>query len=110
MRRRRLDVRPLFDLDAEATERVGVCGAGDAAMQADERDGAAAAREPDALCDLGDGAHLGVGVLVLRDEQHAVLVADVDRQGRVHVREDDDVFQGYEEQGAQESSFKFGSA
>jgi hypothetical protein len=41
---------------------------------------------------------------VLRDEQHAVLVADVDRQGHVHVGEDDDVFEWYEEQGAQESS------
>src|SRR5919108_20798 len=52
---------------------------------------------------------LGVGVLVLRDEQHAVLVADVDRQGHVHVGEDDDVFEGYEEQSAQQSSLvRFG--
>ena len=101
---RRLLVGALVDLHAEPAARVGVRRAGDAAVQADERDGTAPAGQADALGDLGDGAHLGVCVLVLRDEQHALLVADVDRQGHVHVREDDDVFQRDEQEGGQQSS------
>ena len=50
-----------------------------------------------AVDDLGDGADLRVVALVHRDEQHALLAADVDRQGDGHVREDDDVVQGYEQ-------------
>jgi hypothetical protein len=76
------------------------------AAPADEGDGVAASRQPDALADLADGTDLGVGVLVTRHEQHALLVADVDRQGDVHVGEDDDVFERYEQQRAQgRSSF-----
>src|SRR5262249_56850221 len=62
--------------------------------------GPAAAGHADSLADLGDGAHLGVLALVPRDEQHALLVADVDGDGDVHVREDDEVVQRYEERRA----------
>ena len=41
----------------------------------------------------GDGPDLRVLVVVLGHEQHAILVADVDGEGDVHVGEDDDVFQ-----------------
>ena len=69
-----------------------------AAVQALESDGATSAREADAVRHLGDGADLRVLVVVLGDEQHALLVADVDGEGDVHVGEDDDVFQGDEQQ------------
>ena len=51
-------------------------------------------READPVGDLGDRADLRVAVVVLGDEEHTVLVADVDGQGDVHVREDDEVLQG----------------
>ena len=99
--RGRLLVGPLVDLDAQAALRVGVGGAGDAAVQAGQADGAAAAGQADAVADLGDGADLRVLALVARHEQHALLVADVDGEGDVHVREDDDVVQRDEQQRAQ---------
>ena len=71
-----------------------------AAVQADEVDGAAAAGQADALAHLGDGADLRVLALVARHEQHALLVADVDGDRDVHVREDDEVVQRYEQQRA----------
>ena len=89
----RLLVGPLLDLDEEASLRVGRRGAGDSAVEAVQRDGATAAGEADAVGDLGDGADLRVLVVVLGHEQHAILVADVDGEGDVHVGEDDDVFQ-----------------
>ena len=73
-------------------------GAGDAAVQPGQRDGAAAARQPDLLDDLGNGADRGVLALVDRDEQDALLVADVDGKRDGHVREDDDVFERNQEQ------------
>ena len=82
------------DLDAQAAGGVGVRGAGDAAGDAGQRDGAAAAGQADAVGDLGDRADLGVLALVARDEQDALLVADVDRERDVHGREDDGVVQG----------------
>ena len=91
-------VGPLLDLDEQTALRVGGRRAGDAAVQAVQRDRATAAGEPDAIGDLGDGADLRVLVLVLGHEQHALLVADVDGEGHVHVGEDDDVFQGDEQQ------------
>jgi hypothetical protein len=42
---------------------------------------------------FGDGADGGVLAFVARDEQHALLVADLHVDGDVHVREDDDVVQ-----------------
>ena len=52
-----------------------------------------AAGQPHAIGDFRHRANGRVRALVLRHEQHAVGVADVDRQGHVHVREDDGVLQ-----------------
>ena len=46
-----------------------------------QRRGGVAAGQADALGDLGDGADVGVLAVVPGDEQDALLVADVDRQG-----------------------------
>ena len=98
---RRLLVGALDDLDAQVPLRVGVGGAELGAVQAVQGDGAAAAGHADALADLGDRADLRVLAFVARDEQHALLVvADVDGDRDVHVREDDEVVQRYEEQRA----------
>ena len=56
----------------------------------------AAAGEANALGDLGDGAHARELAVVARDEQHALVVADVDRQRDVHGREDHGVLGGDE--------------
>ena len=95
---RRLLVGPLDDLDAEVALRVGVGGAELGAVQAVQVHGPAAAGHAHALADLGDRADLGVRAVVARDEQHALLVADVDGDRDVHVGEDDEVVQRYEEQ------------
>ena len=86
------------DLDPEVPLRVGVGRAELGAVQALEVDRPAAAGHAHALAHLGDGADLRVLALVPRDEQHALLVADVDGDGHVHVREDDEVVERYEEQ------------
>ena len=67
-------------------------------MQAVQRHGRVAARKPDLVGDLGDGADLRVLAVVLGYEEHALLVPDVDRQGHVHVGEDDDVVKRDEQQ------------
>ena len=72
---------------------IGVGGSRDAAGDAGELDGAAAAGQPDAVGHLGDGADLGEGVVVPRDEQHAILVTDVDGKRDVHGGEDHGVVQ-----------------
>jgi hypothetical protein len=66
-------------------------------MEAGERNGeAGAAREADTLGHLGHGSDLRVLLLMLRNEQNALLVADVDRQRDGHAGEDDGVFEGDE--------------
>ena len=95
---RRLLVGPLDDLDPEVALRVGVGGAELGAVQAVQVHGAAAAGHAHALAHLGDRADLRVRAFVARDEQHALLVADVDGDRDVHVGEDDEVVQRYEEQ------------
>jgi hypothetical protein len=67
-------------------------------VEADEVDGAAAAGHADVLAHLGDGADLRILTLVARDEQHTLLVAHLDGDGHIHVGEDDEVFERYEEQ------------
>ena len=93
----RMVVGRLVHVDAQLPERVGLRGAEDAAVQAVEDDGVAAAGQPDALEHLGHRPDRRVVVLVPRHEQHPLLVADVDRERHRHVREDDGVFQGYEQ-------------
>ena len=88
----------LLDLDAQAAGVVGVRGAGDAAGDARERDGAAAAGQADAVGDLGDRADLGELAVVAGIEQDALLVADVDGERDVHGREDDGVVERDEKQ------------
>jgi hypothetical protein len=66
-----------------------------------QRDGPAAARQPDAVGDLGHRADARVGVVVARKQQYAILVAHVDGQGDRHAREDDHVLEGHEQQCAQ---------
>ena len=95
--RRRL-VGLLLDLDVESAAGAGLGGA-------EQRRGAGpvsvttvrAAGQAAALVDLGDRADLRVVALVARHEQHALLVAGVERQGDRHVREDDGVVQWNEQ-------------
>src|SRR3712207_8349283 len=46
---------------------------------------------------LGDGADLGVGALMARDQKDSLLVAHVDGEGHVHGGEDDGVVKRDEE-------------
>ena len=93
-----LGVGALLDVDEQPALGVGAGCAGDAAVQALEGDGPTTAGQADAVRHLGDGADLRVLVVVLGHEQHAILLADVDGEGDVHVGEDDDVFQGDQQQ------------
>jgi hypothetical protein len=88
----------LDDLHDQAAAGVGLGGAGGAARDALEHGATGPAGKADALGDAGDGAHGGILALMARHEQHAVVVADVDRQRDVHRREDDGVVEGDEEQ------------
>src|SRR5207247_1528002 len=74
---------------------------GDGAMQAGKGNGAPAAGQADPLDDLAHCANLRVLLALLRDKQHAVLLADLDGERDVHVRENDGVFQRNEQEGAQ---------
>ena len=65
-------VGALLDLDEQAPVGHRVRGAGDAAVQALERDGAGAAGQTDVVGDLGDGADGGELVLVTGNEQDRV--------------------------------------
>ena len=94
----RLLVRALVGLDEEAATGVGLGRTGNRPVEAVQGHGGAAARQPDRFGDLSDGADLGVLALVLGHEQHALLVTDVDRQGHIHVREDDDVVEWDEQE------------
>ena len=98
---RRVLVGTLLRFDAEAALGIGVRRADDGAMQAADGDGGAAAGQADAVGHLGHGADLRVLRLVPRHEQHAVLVADVDRERHGHAREHDGVLEGDEQQVAQ---------
>jgi len=91
-------VGALLHLGAETSHRVGVGGADDAAMQAGQCDGVGAAGQPDMIGHLGDGADLRVLLLVLRHQQDARFVADVDRQRDGHAREHDGVLERDEQQ------------
>ena len=59
----------LLDLDEQATVGQRVGGAGDAAVQALQRDGASAAGQADAVGDLGDRADVGEFLFVSGNEQ-----------------------------------------
>ena len=91
-------VGPLLGLDEQTALGVALGRARDRAVQAVQRDGRAAAGQPDTIRHLGDGADLRVLALVLGHEEHALLVADVDRQRDAHVGEDDDVVERDEQE------------
>jgi len=95
--RRRDLVGALLDVDPQAALRVGLGGAGDAAVQRRELNGVDTARQAHPLAHFGDDADGGVVALVTRDEQHLCLVPWIDRQGDFHAGEDDGVFEGYQE-------------
>jgi hypothetical protein len=61
-----------------------------------ERDGASAARQPDAVHDLGDCADVGKFGFVSGNEQNSLLLAGVDRERERHARERDDVVERYQ--------------
>ena len=68
---------------------AGVAGAGEPAMQADHgRDRVAAARDA-ALDHLGDDADTAELAVATGKQEDAILLADVDRQGRGDAGEDD---------------------
>ena len=92
-----LSLGPLVYLDEQAAVARGLGLAEQPAHLAGQRDDRAAARQPADLVDLGDRADVRVVALVPRHEQHVRLTAQVERQVHRHVREDDGVFQRYEE-------------
>ena len=92
-----LVVRVRGDLHAQLAVGVGVRGPGDGAVQAAQRDRVAAPGQAHVLCHLGDRPHAGELVVLARDDQDPLLVADVDRQRDRHVGEDDGVVDRYQQ-------------
>ncbi len=84
-------VGPLVDLDEQPAVRHGLGCAGNATVEALERDGAGATGQADAVGDLGDGADVGKFVFVSGNEQDSFLLAGVDRERQRHAREGHDV-------------------
>ena len=74
-------------------------------METGDGHGLGAARQADAIDDLGDGADRRVLGLVLRDQHDALVVTDVGGKGDVHAREDDCVLERYEQKLAHSESF-----
>src|SRR5581483_7511406 len=91
-------VGPFLHLDVEATVGAVLGRAEQPAAEPVQRDDLRAAGQPAALRDLGDGADLGVGALMARNEQDQALVGRVEREGDVHVREDDGVVERYQQE------------
>ena len=73
-------VGPLVDLDEQAPVGHRLGGAGDAAVQALQRDRAGSAGQADPVGDLGDGADGGELLLVPGHQQDPILIAGFDRQ------------------------------
>ena len=82
----------LLNVHAQLAAQPCLGRAGDASVEAHQLDGSAAARQPDVVHDVGHRADLRELALVLGHEQHALLVAHVDRERHAHVGEDDEVF------------------
>jgi len=66
-------------------------------VQALERNGSGTTGKAHGVEHVHDRADRRVLVFVPRDEQHALLADDVDRQRDGHVREDNEVLQGDEQ-------------
>ena len=86
------DVGLLLDVDHEMAGGAAG-GAGHAAVEAVQHDGAAAAGQAHLLRHLGDDADRRVLRLVARDEEDALGVADLERQRDGHGGEDDCLFE-----------------
>ncbi len=95
----RVTVVELLHVDPQQLRVVGVGdrGPGEAAVQPEHgRDRLAAARVP-ALDHLGDDARAGELALAAREQEDALLLADLDRQGGGDGGEDDGLVKGDEE-------------
>src|SRR5207247_5191636 len=92
----------LLHLDTQTSVRVGICGPDEAAMEAGHGYRFRTAWQANTLGDLGNGADRGVLLLVLRDEQDALGVADLGGERDVHARKDDGVVQRNEQQSTQQ--------
>ncbi len=90
-------VADLLDLDPQRVALGGLGAAGDqSAVEADDGgDGTPAARQP-GLDHLGDDADAAVLLVAARDQEDALLLTDVDRQGRGDGREDDCLVERYQ--------------
>ena len=80
-----------LDLDAQGAGGVGARGTDTAAVAGLERDRAAAAGKAHAVDDIGHGADARELVALARHEDHALLIAGLDRQRHRHIGEDDRV-------------------
>ena len=94
---RGLLVGPLLDLDEQTPGNVGLRCAEHAPVEAGKGDCLCAAGQSHALCDVCHGADRRVIRLVLRHEHYPFCVSDVDGEGDVHAREDNEVFEGDEQ-------------
>ena len=95
---RRSIVLALIGVDEETPLCIGLGGTGDGTMKTVQRHGSVSAGQPHTIRHLGNRANLCVLTVALGDEQDALFIPDVDRQGHVHVREDDDVVERDEQQ------------
>ncbi len=85
----RLLVGALVDLHAQLTFGTGLGGADQRAVRSRDRDGVAAAGQPQLIAHLGDRADLEELVLVARDEHDALVIAHLDGQRDAHAGEHD---------------------
>ena len=83
---------------SQRARRVGVRGSGHAPRHAFHDDGRAAAGNAHALDDVGDDADARELAIGARNEQDALLVPGLHRQGGGHPGEKDRVFKGDESQ------------
>src|SRR4029077_19987868 len=82
-------VANLLHLDSESLGFARLGDAGEAAVEADDGGARLAAARVAALDHLGDDADATELAVTAGDQEDAILIADVDRQGRGHGREDD---------------------
>jgi hypothetical protein len=92
-----MTVADLLHLDPQDVAVAGLGAAGDQpAVEADDGGDGAAATGDAGLDHLGDDADAAVLAVTARDQEDALLLADVDRQGRGHGGKDDCLVQRYQ--------------
>ena len=89
----------LLHLDAQLLAVGGLRGAGQPAMQADHGRRPGAVWQLAALDHLGDDADAAELAVLARQQEHAILLAGVDRQGCRDGREDDRVVKWNQKKG-----------